>query len=153
MKRLTNALILVAALGAFFSGFVFWMAHLSHQQAEHLRRHGRYCEVDVVGMHTSSPGDGSSTSHYVEIHPVGAAADSVRIVCGVVPSTYDDLHVGQRLNAWVLGTDALLDYGPKNAGSVAQTMLVTFVSCGAAVFVGIGIRLIHRLFIRHEEIA
>ena len=153
MRRFTNALLLVAAVGAFFSGFVFWMAHSSHQQANELRQHGRYCDVEVVGMHTSSPGDGSSTSHYVEIQPVGASTGSPRITCQVVASTYDSLSVGHRLKAWVLGTDALLDYGQGNAGSVARSMFALFVGCCVLVFVGIAMKAVCHISFKHEGIA
>jgi hypothetical protein len=42
MKRLVNLVILVSLVGVFFSGFVFWMANSSHQEAERLRQQGVY---------------------------------------------------------------------------------------------------------------
>jgi hypothetical protein len=42
MKRILNVVILVGLVGAFFSGFVYWMANSSHQDAERRRRQGEY---------------------------------------------------------------------------------------------------------------
>lgn len=137
MRQLTNIVILIGMAGIFFSGFVFWMAHSSHQEADRLRRHGEYCDVEVVGKRTSSGGDGSSTSHYVDVRPVSRDGNSPPIQCGVVSSAYDQLYVGQRLKAWVLGADALLDDGPKNAASVARTMLITLAGFALVTTIGL----------------
>lgn len=87
MKHLNTWIILVGAVGAFFSGFFFWMAYSSHQDAERLRRQGRYTYVEVLGKHTSSPGDGSSTSHYVDVKPLDAPGETRRITCSVAGGT------------------------------------------------------------------
>ncbi len=42
MKRFLNLVILVSVVGAFFSGFVYWMASSSHQDAERRRHQGEY---------------------------------------------------------------------------------------------------------------
>ena len=131
MKTLSSAIILFSFLGAFLCGFVFWMANSSHQQAEHLRQNGRYSDVKITRRFSSSPGDGSSTVYYVEVLPVGAIPAPKPITCSVVYSTYEDLRAGQKLKAWVLGDDALLDYGTKNAGAVADSMLLACSRSGA----------------------
>jgi hypothetical protein len=144
MKRLSILVILVGAVGAFFSGFVFWMANSSHQDAERLRRNGRYCAVEVVRKHTSSPGDSSSTLHYLDIKPLDRGDEARTISVTVVGETYEQLHVGQRLKAWVLETEALLDYGRKNAASVAQTMLLTCLGFGLVMVTGLTFRMVCR---------
>ncbi|MCX6929025.1 MAG: hypothetical protein NT154_38300 [Verrucomicrobia bacterium] len=95
-------------------------------------------------MHTSSPGDGSSTFHYIDVKPLDRVDETRRITCRVAPSTYEELHVGQKLKAWVLETDAVLDYGPKNAASVARTMLVTCMGFGLVIVTGITFKALGR---------
>jgi len=144
MKRLFNLIVLVGVVGAFFSGFVFWMADSSHQHAEHLRQTGEYCDVQVVDKKTSSPGDRSSDNYYVYVRRVGPKIDAPLIQCAVLSSNYTTLHIGQQLKAWVLENDALLDDGPKNAGSVAQAMLITCAGFGLLTVAGLVGRLLCR---------
>ena len=144
MRRFSTLIILLGCVGALFSAFVFWMANSSHQQAERLRREGWHCDVEVLGKRTSSPGDGSSTFHYVDVKPLGRGDEARPISVSVVGSTYEQLHVGQRLKAWVLETDALLDYGPKNAASVAQTMRLTCMVFGLVMVTGLALRVLCR---------
>jgi hypothetical protein len=144
MKRLGTLIILLGTIGAFISGFVFWMANSSHQEAERLRRQGRHCDVEVVGKRTSSPGDGSSTFHYIDVKPLDRGDEARAISVSVVGNVYEQLHVGQRLKAWVLETDALLDYGPKNAAFVAQTMRLTCMVFGLVMVTGLAIRVLCR---------
>jgi hypothetical protein len=153
MKSLLSAIILFSFLGAFLCGFVFWMANSSHQQAEQMRQHGRYSDVEITRMFSSSPSDGSSTFYYVEVQPVGAISDPKLIRCSVVYSTYQDLRVGQKLKAWVLGNDALLDYGNKNAGSVADSILLACAFFGVMLVIGIAAKIVQWLSKRHEVIA
>jgi len=144
MRQLTTIMVLVGAAGAFFSGFVFWMANSSHQKAEHLRRDGEYCDVEVVRKWASSDGDGASMSYYVDLRPVNRASNSQPIQHEVVHSTYERLYAGRKLNAWVLGSDALLDYGPTNAASVARTMLVICTGFALLMITGFTLKVIHR---------
>jgi len=144
VRQLTNIVILVGMAGVFFSSFVFCMANSSHQKADRLRRHGERCDVEVVGKKTSSGGDGSSTSYYVDVRPLSRETTSPPIQCGVVSSAYDQLYVGQRLKAWVLGTDALFDDGPKNAASVTRTMLMTCMGFALVTIIGLILRVARR---------
>ncbi len=137
MKLLFNLVILGGIVGAFFSGFVFWIANSSHQQAERLRQHGEYCDVRVVDKKTSSPGDGSSENYYVYVRRMNQKDDQPLIQCAVVSSAFDRLRIGQQLKAWVLETNARLDDGPKNAGSVAQTMRLTCAGFALLTMVGL----------------
>ncbi|MFA6101985.1 MAG: hypothetical protein WCV67_02335 [Victivallaceae bacterium] len=132
MKTLLAIVIVISAIGAFFSGFVFWMANSSYQDAERLRLHGEYCDVVVARQTTSAPSggkSGGSTFYYIDIKLVNRTNNSQPIRCGVSQSTYDELRAGKKLKAWVLGSDALLDYGTMNAGSVARTMFMTCIGC------------------------
>jgi hypothetical protein len=144
MKPLFNLMILAGVAGAFFSGFVFWMANSSHQKAERLRQHGDYCDVQVADKKTSSPGDGSSNNYYVYVRRVSQDGDGPLIQCSVGSSTYESLLIGQQLKAWVFATNALLDDGPKNAGSVAQTMLLTCAGFAFLTMAGLVGRLVCR---------
>src|SRR6266404_7346574 len=112
MRQLTKLMIFVGLVGLFSSGFVFWMANSAHREAERLRRHGGYCQVEVVRKERSSDADGSSMSYYVHVKPVNRADTAEPIQCDVQYSTYDQLYVGQKLKAWVLGDKASLDFGP-----------------------------------------
>jgi hypothetical protein len=142
MKRLVNLVILVSLAGVFFSGFVFWMASFSHQEAERLRQHGEYCDVVVVGKEKSS--GGKSTFYYVHVRPVNREATAPPLRCSVVYPAYENLHVGQRLQAWVLGTNALLDDGPKNAASVARTMLRICAGFALLLITGLVLKVVCR---------
>jgi len=62
----------------------------------------------------------------------------------VQSSTYDQLYVGQKLKAWVLGDKASLDFGPKNAASVARAMLVTCTGFAALLITGLTLKVIYR---------
>ena len=144
MRRLTNLVILIGAAGVFFSGFVFWMADSSHQEAERLRRQGEYCDVEVIRKETSSGGYGSSPSYFVHVNPVNRTDRSQPIQCEVLYITYDRLRVGQKLKAWVLGGNAALDVGPKNAASVARTMLMTRTGFAVLTITGLALKVFCR---------
>jgi len=144
MKQLTSLAIWLGLVGVFSSCFVFWMANSSHQEGERLRRHGEYCQVEVVRKERSSDADGSSMSYYVHVKPVNRADTAEPIQCDVQYSTYDQLYVGQKLKAWVLGDKASLDFGPKNAASVARTMRVTCTGFAALLITGLTLKVIYR---------
>lgn len=127
MKLLFSIVTAICAIGAFFSGFAYWIADSSYQDAERLRQHGEYCDVVVVSLDKSSPtgGRNGNTAHYyANIRPVNQANNSQTVRCGIAQSDYDELCAGKKLKAWVLRNDVLLDYGQKNAGDVARTMLM-----------------------------
>lgn len=153
MKSLTGIIILLSLGGAFGCGCVYWMANSSHRQAEQLRQHGRYSDVEIKRMYSSSPGDGSSTFYYIDVQPVGAFRDSKSIPCSVVSSTYDNLRVGQKLKAWILGNDALLDSGSKNAGAVADTMLLFCVFFAIMIVSGVAAKIVQRMSKKNEVTA
>ncbi len=144
MKPLFNLMILGGITGGFFSGFVFWMANSSHQQAERLRQHGEYCDVQVFDKKTSSPGDGSSQNYSVYVRRLNQTGDQPLIQCEVASSACDRLRVGQRLKAWVVGPDALLDDGPRKSGAVAQTTLLTCAGFALLTMAGLVGRLVWR---------
>jgi hypothetical protein len=93
----------------------------------------------------SATHNGSSTYHYIDVKPLDQLDEARRITCRVAPSIYEELHVGQNLMAWVLETDALLDYGPqKKAASMARTMLVTCMGFGLVIVAGIALKALGR---------
>jgi hypothetical protein len=153
VKSLTHVIILASAAGAFLSGLILWMANSSYQQAEQLRQHGRYCDVQIIQLYSSCPDDDGTTFWYVDIQPVGASADPHRITCSVVASTYNELRSGQHLKAWILGPDALLDYSPKNARFVAGNILIILLGCGIVMLAAIAAKIIEWKGMHHEEIA
>lgn len=140
MKRLGSLLVFLGSACAFFAGLVYWMANSSHQEAERLRQRGKYCEVEVLEKHVSSPGDGTSTFYYVDIKPTVQAPERQRITCKVGHTTYEQLQAGQRLMAWVQGTDALLDYGPRNSAFVARTMRLVCVGSVLVFVAGVALK-------------
>jgi len=144
MRELTKLAIWLGAAGVFASGFVFWMANSSHQEAERLRQHGEYCDVEIIRKEKSSDADGSSYSYYVHVNPLNRANGSQPIPCEVLYSTYEQLQVGQKLKAWVLGNNAALDLGPNNVTSVARTMLVTCTGFAALLITGLTLKVVYR---------
>jgi hypothetical protein len=144
MRQLTRLMIFVGSAGLFASGFVFWMANSAHQEGERLRRHGEYCEVEVVRKERSSEADGGSMNYYVHVKPVNRADTAEPIQCDVHYRTYEKLRVGQKLKAWVLGGEALLDLGPSNTASVARGMLVNCVGFAALTIAGVALKVFYR---------
>src|SRR6266404_1314918 len=144
MRQLTKPMIFVGLVGLFSSGFVFWMANSAHREAERLRRHGEYCDVEVIRKERSSDADGSSMSYYVHVKPVNRADRPEPIQCEVHYSTYEQLYVGQKLKAWVLGGEALLDFGPSNVASVARGMLMNCVGFAALTIAGLALKVFCR---------
>jgi hypothetical protein len=143
MRELTKLMIFVGSAGLFASGFVFWMANSSHREAERLRRHGEYCDVEIIRRERSSDAEGSP-SYYVQVKPVNRADRPEPIQCEVHYSTYEQLYVGQKLKAWVLGGEAHLDLGTSNAASVARGMLVSCVGFAALTIAGLAFKVFCR---------
>ena len=144
MRELTKFAIFFGAAGVFASGFVFWMANSSYLEGERLRRHGEYGDVEVIRKERSSDADGSSYSYYVHVNPLNRAKGSPPIPCEVHYSNYQQLQVGQKLKAWVLGNDAALDLGPTNTGSIAWTALVTCIGFAALLITGLTLKAVYR---------
>jgi hypothetical protein len=144
MRELTKFLIFVGAAGAFASGFAFWIANSAHLEGERLRRHGEYGEVEVIRKERSSDADGSSYSYYVHVNPLNRAKGSPPIPCEVHYRTYQQLQVGEKLKAWVLGNDAALDLGPSNTAFVARGMLVTCTGFAALLITGLTLKVVYR---------
>jgi hypothetical protein len=144
MRQLTRLMIFVGSCGLFASGFVFWMANSAHRDAERLRRHGEYCDVEVIRKEKSSDADASSMSYYVHVKPVNRADRPEPIQCEVHYSTYEQLYVGQKLKAWVLGGEALLDLGPSNTATVARGMLVNCVGFAVLTIAGVVLKVYYR---------
>jgi hypothetical protein len=144
MRQLTNLAIMLGAVGLFSSGFVFWMANSAHQEGERLRRHGEYCEVEVVRKERSPDADGGSMNYYVHVKPVNRTDTAEPIQCEVHYRTYEQLNVGQKLKAWVLGNEAALDIGPNNTASVARTMVVTCIGFAVLLITGLTLKVVYR---------
>jgi hypothetical protein len=144
MKQLTSLAIWLGLAGVFSSCFVFWMANSSHQEGKRLRRHGEYCQVEVVRKERSSEADGGSISYFVHAKPVNRAGTAEPIQCDVQYSDYNELYVGQKLKAWVLGDKASLEFGTKNAASVARTMLLTCTGSAAMLITGLTLKVVYR---------
>ncbi len=144
MRELTKFMIFVGLVGVFSSSFVHWMANSAHQEGERLRRHGEYCEVEVVRKERSSEADGGSMNYYVHVKPVNRAKTAEPIRCDVHYRTYEGLSIGQKLKAWVLGGEALLDLGHSNTASVARVTLVYCVGFGALTIAGLALKVFYR---------
>ena len=144
MRELTRFMIFIGSAGLFASGFVYWMANSAHREAERLRRHGEYGDVEVIRKESSSEADASTMNYYVHVKPVNRADRPEPIPCDVHYSTYQQLYVGQKLKAWVLGGEALLDLGPSNAASVSRGMLVYCVGFAALAIAGLALRVFYR---------
>src|SRR4051812_2528228 len=101
------------------------MASSAQKRAELFQREGRYTEVEIVRHFISETGGEDSTKEYwVELQPVGTNGLRHRMTVGILPNMYDDLQPGRRVMAWLIGQDAVLDFGPKNAGEHARRAFV-----------------------------
>jgi hypothetical protein len=144
MRELTKFMVFVGLVGVFSSSFVYWMQNSAYQEGERLRRDGEYCEVVVVRKERSSEADGSSMNYYVHVKPVNRADTAEPIQCDVHYRTYERLSIGQKLKAWVLGGEALLDFGQSNMASAARGTLVCGVGFAALTIAGLALKVFYR---------
>jgi hypothetical protein len=125
MRTFTTILILLGVAGAFSCGLVSWMTYASYQHAEYLRQYGHYLDVEIVNKNVASATDDSENFYYINVQSVNHTLGSPIYQSRVDSITYQELFIGQKLKAWVFGTETLLDYGPQNDKFVARAMLVT----------------------------
>ena len=121
------------------------MANSSHQEANRLRRHGQDRDVEVVGKKIIRRwgrkfqlllrgGQARQSREQLATHTVRHSVERVR------PAPRWAAAKGR-----VLGTDALLDDGPKNAGSEEPyTMLITCMGFALVTITGLTVKMVCR---------
>ena len=130
-KTTLKIISFVCLVIAFGSGFIFLMTFMSYQSTGKIIHQGQYVTVKIVNKYIDEQ-KRPNKAPYKTYHLVLLPEDMENIKenylwTGILEKEYTELNLNQKINAWILEEDVVIDYGKQNAGSESVKYLIIFI--------------------------
>ena len=130
-KTTLKTISFVCLVIAFVSGFIFLMTFMSNQSAKKIIDQGQYITVKIVNKYIDEqkrPNKAPYKTYHLVLLPEGMENIKENYLwAGVFEEEYTELNLNQKLKAWILEKDIVLDYGEQNAGSESVKYFIIFI--------------------------